>query len=269
MTDSHCHLASGRFPADEIPQLIARAKDAGVDRIITLATDEGDIPANVALAEQFEEVFACVGIHPCDVHETRDDFEAVLQAHLENPRVVAIGETGLDYFHPAPEGFSEDEYHSRQRDFLRRHFELARQSGLGVVIHIRDREGTASLDDALAIYEDYSSDVRAVFHCFPGPYELAERVLAAGALVSFTGVATFKNAAACLDAARRVPVERMMVETDSPYLAPVPHRGQRCEPAFVAETARRIAEAKAMTLASFGEATDQVCNRFFRFPESR
>lgn len=266
MTDSHCHLASGKFPASEIPDLLTRAQEAGVYRLVTLATDEEDIPKNVALAEEFEEVFACVGIHPCDVHEARDDFESALQPHLANPRVVAIGETGLDYFHPAPDGFSEEQYHERQRDFLRRHFDLAKQSKLGVVIHTRDRAGTVSLDDALAIYQDYSSDVQAVFHCFPGPYELAQRVLAAGALVSFTGVATFKNAAACLDTARQVPIDKMMVETDSPYLAPVPHRGQRCEPAFVADTARRIAEAKAMTLHELAEATDQVCNQFFRFP---
>lgn len=266
MTDSHCHLASARFSDDELPDLMARGRAAGVRRMVTLATDEEDVPKNVALAEAFSEVFACVGIHPCDVQEAGDDFEGVLQPYLSHPRVVAIGETGLDYFHPAPEGVTEESYRARQRDFLRRHFELASQSGLGVVIHTRDRDGSASLDDALAIYQDYSSGVQAVFHCFPGPLDLAQRVMAAGALVSFTGVATFKNATACLEAARHVPTDRMMVETDSPYLAPVPHRGQRCEPAFVAHTAQRIAEAKGMAFSKFIKVTDQVCDRFFRFP---
>ena len=265
MTDSHCHLASHRFPAQELPELVSRARDAGVRRLVTLSTTEEDIPQNVAIAEQFSEVYACVGIHPCDVHEANDDLESALRPHLSNPRVVAIGETGLDYYHPAPEGWTEEDYHGRQRDFLRRHFELAQESGLNVVIHTRDKAGTASLDDALAIYEEYRSDVLAVFHCFPGPFELAEKVLASGALVSFTGVATFKNAEACLDTARRVPTGSFMVETDSPYLAPVPHRGQRCEPAFTADTARRIAEARAMTLPELVRETEEVCERFFRF----
>lgn len=233
--------------------------------MVTLATDEKDIPQNVAIAERFPEVYACVGIHPCDVHETCDDFEEMIRPHLANPRVAAIGETGLDYFHPAPEGWSEEAYHARQRDFLKRHFELAKEAGLNIVIHTRDRSGTASFDDALAIYQEYSGEVQAVFHCFPGPYELAERILEAGGLVSFTGVATFKNAELCLDSARRVPLDRMMVETDSPYLAPVPHRGKRCEPAFVAKTAQRIAEARALSLDEFVKATEVVCEKFFRF----
>ena len=265
MTDSHCHLASHRFPAEELPELIARAKEAGVHRMVTLATDEKDIPLNVAIAEPFSEVYACVGIHPCDVHQTRDDFEQVVSPYLEHPRVAAIGETGLDYYHPAPEGWSEEDYHARQRDFLRRHFELAKEAKLNIVIHTRDREGTTSFDDALAIFKEYQSDVRAVFHCFPGPYELAERILAAGGLLSFTGVATFKNAQICLDSARRVPAGSMMVETDSPYLAPVPHRGKRCEPAFVANTAQRIAEARAVSLPQLILETEAVCESFFRF----
>lgn len=233
--------------------------------MVTLATDEQDIPSNVAIAERFPEVYACVGIHPCDVHETRDDFEKVVQPHLTNPRVVALGETGLDYYHPAPEGWSEEDYHARQRDFLRRHFALAQEAKLNIVIHTRDKSGTASFDDALAIYGEFSNEVQAVFHCFPGPYELAERILAAGGLVSFTGVATFKNAQLCLDSARQVPLDRMMVETDSPYLAPVPHRGKRCEPAFVANTAQRIAEARAISLKELVQGTEAVCESFFRF----
>ena len=265
MTDSHCHLASHKFSESEIPELIARAKEAGVHRMVTLATDENDIPQNVKIAETFSEVYACVGIHPCDVHETRDHFEEVVRPYLSNKKVAAIGETGLDYYHPAPEGWTEEGYHARQRDFLRRHFELAKESGLNVVVHTRDRSGTGSFDDALAIYGDFSDEVQAVFHCFPGPYELAERILHAGGLVSFTGVATFKNAELCLDSARRVPLDRMMVETDSPYLAPVPHRGKRCEPSYVAQTAQRIAEARAIALEELVVGTEAVCEGFFRF----
>lgn len=265
MTDSHCHLASSRFTKEELPALIGRAREAGVTRMVTLATGEEDIPLNVALAEQFSEIYACVGIHPCDVHEVCDDFEKFVRPHLRNPRVVAVGETGLDYYHPAPEGWSEEDFRERQRDFLRRHFELAKEAGLNIVIHTRDRTGTASFEDALLIFEDYSKDVQAVFHCFPGPFELAEKVLALGGLLSFTGVATFKNAELCLDAARKTPLDKMMLETDSPYLAPVPHRGKRCEPAFVTNTARRIADARAISLSELEHATEQVCESFFAF----
>ncbi len=266
MIDSHCHLASPKFGEEDLSSLLTRAREVGVERMVSLATSEEDIPLNVALAERFAEVYACVGIHPCDVHEAGDDFEERVRPLLANPQVVAVGETGLDYYHPAPEGWEQETYQARQRDFLRRHFELAKEAGLNVVVHTRDRSGISSFDDALTIYEDCRSEVRAVFHCFPGPYELAERIFALGGLVSYTGVATFKNAKVCLDAARQTPLDRMMVETDSPYLAPVPHRGQRCEPAFVVDTARRIAEAKAIPLSELEAATDSVAASFFRFP---
>ena len=232
--------------------------------MITLSTDESDLGINLKLAKDHPEVSACIGIHPCDVHETRDDFENILEPHLSDPEVVAIGETGLDYFHPAPEGWTEDDYHARQRDFLRRHFELAKAAGLNVVIHTRDKNGTASFDDALKIYSEFSKDVRAVFHCFPGPPELADRVFAAGGIISFTGIATFKKAQAVVDTAKAAPAESFMLETDSPYLAPVPHRGKRCEPGFTRFTAEAVAEIRGQTLEQLAEETEQVVAGFFR-----
>lgn len=268
ITDSHCHLGSHKFTADEIPEVIARAKEAGVHRMITLATDEADLDINLKIAEAHPEVSACIGIHPCDVHTTRDDFESLLTPHLDNPKVVAIGETGLDYFHPAPEGWTEDDYHARQQDFLRRHFQLARKAGLNLVIHTRDRKGTASFDDTLEIYADFADDVKAVFHCFPGPPELAERVFAAGGIISFTGIATFKNAHAVVDTVKAVHEGSFMIETDSPYLSPTPHRGKRCEPAFTRFTAEAIAEQRNLSIEVVAEMTEQVVNDFFRFPSS-
>ncbi|MEM9079592.1 MAG: TatD family hydrolase [Verrucomicrobiota bacterium] len=265
MTDTHCHLGSGRFGDDEVAEVVARARGAGVSRMVTLGTGEDDWGRNVAIAEEFEEVFACVGVHPCDVQENRDDFEAVLRPLLDHEKVVAVGETGLDYFHSAPEGWSEEDYHARQRDFLRRHFVLAREAGLNVVIHTRDRTGTGSFDDALAIYEEFREEVRAVFHCFPGPYAQAAKVLALGGLVSFTGIVTFKNAREVVDAARKVPLDRLMVETDAPYLAPEPNRGKRCEPAFVMDTARRVAEERGLELAELVEVMEKTAEAFFRF----
>ena len=266
ITDSHCHLGSHKFSTSEIPEIIARAKDAGVHRMITLATDEADLKANLTIAENHTEVFTCLGVHPCDVHSTRDDFEGLLIPHLENPRVAALGETGLDYFHPAPEGWTEGDYHARQRDFLRRHFELAKSAGLNVVIHTRDRKGTGSFDDALEIYADYADDVRAVFHCFPGPPELAGRVFSAGGIISFTGIATFRNAQAVVDTVKAVPDGSFMVETDAPYLSPTPHRGKRCEPGFTRFTAEAIAAQRDLPIEDLSRMTEKTVNEFFRFP---
>ena len=265
LTDSHCHLASARFDPGELEEVVMRAREAGVQRMVTLVTNLGDIPANLALAERFPEIFACVGIHPCDVHETPEDYLGSLREFARHPRVAALGETGLDYYHPAPHGWDEEAFRERQRQFLRHHFELAAELGLNVVIHTRDRRGDASFADALAIYESFAERTRAVFHCFPGPFAQAERVLALGGLVSFTGIATFKRADEVLDAAIRCPAGRFMVETDSPYLAPVPHRGQRCEPAFVAHTAEAIADARNESLPDLAAHTEATAEAFFRF----
>ncbi|HBE96939.1 MAG TPA: TatD family deoxyribonuclease [Verrucomicrobiales bacterium] len=264
MTDSHCHLGSDKFTPQEIPELIARAKENGVNRMVTLATCPDDLMVNLLIAREYPEVSACIGIHPCDVHHAPDDFEELLEPHLDDSKVAAIGETGLDYFHPAPNGFSDEDYHARQRDFLHRHFELAKAAQLNVVIHTRDKSGTTSFDDALSIYAEYAKDVRAVFHCFPGPPELAERVFATGGLISFTGIATFKKAATVVDTVKAAPSGSFMLETDSPYLSPVPHRGKRCEPAYTRHTAKAIASQRNISLESLTQETEQVVESFFR-----
>jgi TatD DNase family protein len=264
LTDSHCHLGSHKFSADELPALLTRAREAGITRLITLATNLEDIPTNLAIAERFAEVFACVGIHPCDVHDTPDDYLSALREFARHPRTAAIGETGLDYFHPAPADWTDEDYHQRQRDFLRQHFELAAELNLNVVIHTRDRKGDASFSDALEIYAPFAEQVRTVFHCFPGPFAQAERVFALGGLISFTGIATFKKATAVLDAAVQAPAGRFMVETDSPYLAPVPHRGQRCEPAYTRQTAEHLAAARSESLEFLASHTEMTAQDFFR-----
>lgn len=264
LTDSHCHLASHRFEITEVPELIERAGAAGVGRLITLATSLGDIQANLAIAEN-PRVHACIGIHPCDVHHAPDDALSRISAFVDDPRVCAIGETGLDYYHPAPEGWNEDSFRARQQDFLRQHFELAAKSGLNVVIHTRDKEGDASFEDALAIYGDYRDSVRAVFHCFIGPWENAERVIDLGGLVSFGGVVTFKNARQVRETALRCPVGSFMVETDAPYLAPEPHRGKRNEPAWVRSTAEFLAALREETPEDLASHTSATASAFFRF----
>ena len=264
VTDSHCHLASARFDAAEIPALLDAARHAGVHRVVTLATCLDDLPRNLDIASD-PRVHACIGIHPCDVTNAPDDALDQLAAHTADPRVCAIGETGLDYFHPAPEGWDGDTYHELQRAVLRRHFELASACGLNVVIHTRDRSGHASFEDALSIYRDFSTTTRAVFHCFAGPWENASRVIACGGLVSFGGTSTFKSAAPIRETLARCPAGTFLLETDAPYLAPEPHRGSRNEPAFTAFTAARAATTRNETPETLAAHTESACDGFFRF----
>jgi TatD DNase family protein len=263
LIDSHCHLASHRFAEDELDALIARATSAGVGGMVTLATCLGDADANLAIAARFPSVRACLGIHPCDVHHAPDDAVEILSTKVDDARVVAIGETGLDYYHPAPDGWEEEKFRQRQRDFLEQHFQLAARCGLGVVIHTRDRSGTGSFDDAIAMYRRYAGQVRALFHCFIGNREQAEQVLALDGLLGFGGVTTFKSAADVLEVASKLPAGGFVVETDAPYLAPVPHRGQRNEPAFVAHTAARIAEARGESLLELNDHCAAAARKFF------
>lgn len=264
LIDSHCHLASHRFSRDEIPDLLARASANGVSQMVTLATSLDDVADNLELASH-PHIHACVGIHPCDVHHAPDDAVEILSRHAADSRVAAIGETGLDYFHPAPESWEEAAYRKRQRDFLEQHFALAAASGLSVVVHTRDREGSASFEDALAIYRNHHSKVRAVFHCFIAAWENGARVLELGGLLSFGGVSTFKNAPLARDSATRCPAGRFMLETDAPYLAPQPHRGKRNEPSFIRHTAECLAELRGESLEDLAEHTCLTAEKFFRF----
>jgi TatD DNase family protein len=262
-TDSHCHLASHKFPAQEVPDLIQRARESGVSRMITLATCLEDIAPNLSFSDN-PAIHACVGIHPCDVHHAPDDAPEQLRAFVNDPRVCAIGETGLDYFHPAPDGWNEETFRQRQRDFLHRHFQLAADAGLNVVIHTRDKEGQASFDDALAIYKHYHRSVRAVFHCFISTPENAARVFELGGIVSFGGVATFRNANAVRETVLSCPKGSFMLETDSPYLAPEPHRGKRNEPAYVSNIAAFIADLRDESIDVLATHTNATVVSFFR-----
>ncbi|MCW1884435.1 TatD family hydrolase [Luteolibacter flavescens] len=265
LTDSHCHLASHRFDPAEVPDLVARARENGVARLVTLATDLDDLEANLAIAGEHPEVSACIGIHPCSVHEAPDDVIDHLRKHVADPRVCGIGETGLDYYHPAPDGWTEQAFRDRQRYLLDAHFELAAKAGLNVVIHTRDTQGDASFQDALAIYRCHAAKVRAVFHCFIGPEASALEVIALGGLVSFGGVATFKNATDVLATAVALPAGSFMLETDSPYLAPMPHRGKRNEPSYVRHVAEHLALHRGVSLEKLSEESEVAVSRFFRF----
>lgn len=263
LTDTHCHLASHRFSPGEVPDLIRRAHEAGVTRLVTLATSLDDLEPNLRIAEN-PNVHACIGIHPCDVHNAPDNFAGILSQHAADPRVCAIGETGLDYYHPAPDGWTEENFRARQRDFLHQHFRLAAEAKLNVVIHTRDKEGHASLDDALSIYGEHRGNVRAVFHCYIGSAENLRRILDLGGIVSFGGVATFKSSRDLRETIAACPQGTFMLETDSPYLAPEPHRGKRNEPAFTKHTAELIASIRGESLDELALHTEATTDSFFR-----
>lgn len=265
LTDSHCHLASHRFDPAELPALLDRARESGVTRMVSLATDLDDLDTTLAIAATHPQVSACIGIHPCHVAEAPDDAVARLRPFATDPRVCGIGETGLDYFHPSPAGWDEQSFRQRQRDFLEAHFQLAADAGLNIVIHTRDRSGDDSFHDALAIYRRHAPRTRAVFHCFIGSAENAREVIALGGLLSFGGVTTFKNAREVLATAAALPAGTFMLETDAPYLAPVPHRGQRNEPAHVRHVAEHLAAARDESIDQLAASTSTAASGFFRF----
>lgn len=267
LTDSHCHLASHKFPREEVPELIERAKDAGVTRMVTLATCLEDLQANLDIATGHPEVRCCIGIHPCDAHSAPDDVIDQLRPHLNYPQVCAIGETGLDYYHPAPEGWDESKFRKRQQELLDAHFSMAAEAKLNVVIHTRDRSGNASFQDALGIYKKHADKVRAIFHCFIGAPENAHAVIDLGGLVSFGGVATFKNAKDVLAVTAELPTNKFLLETDSPYLSPHPYRGQRNEPSRVRVIAEAIAESRDMGVEKLANETTKAAMDFFRWIE--
>ena len=263
LIDSHCHLASPGFEDTPVADLVSRAADAGVTQLITIGTDLEDSARNIELAEAHDAVFATVGTHPTCAHEIDSSNGAWLEAiesWLAHPKVIALGEIGLDYYHPPRDGSSEEQWRALQDRVFRQQLDLARRTAMPVVIHQRD-----SYDDLLAVMRDYSGEVRAVFHCFTGSPEQAAELIDLGFLVSFTGVVTFKNAQLVQETAKSVPAGHFMVETDAPYLAPVPMRGKRCEPAYTRHTAEFIAELRGDTLEALADETSRCASQFFGY----
>lgn len=259
LIDTHAHLDYEEFAAD-FDAVLQRARDAGVERIVTIGTSVESSRRAIELAEKHAMIYAVVGVHPTAANEAPSDLMAVLTGLAGHPRVVGIGETGLDYHRP-PEGESAAaEYKSTQAAVFRQQLEVAVALGLNVVIHQRD-----AWEDTLEILRGYTGRLRGVFHCFGGTPPQAEEVLASGHLVSFTGIATFKNGAVVRETAAAVPDDRFMVETDCPYLAPVPHRGKRCEPAHTRETAQAVASARGLSLDELADRTTATAEAFFRF----
>jgi TatD DNase family protein len=250
--DSHCHLDFPDF-ADDLDAVVDRARAAGVERMITIGTRVSKAPRVAAIAEQFDDVFFTVGTHPHEAAgEGAEDFDA-MRAFANHPKCVGIGEAGLDYH-----------YDNAPRDVAQRvfrgHIKLARELDLPLVIHTRDAD-----DDMAAILTDEMGQgrFRAVLHCFTSSRELAEAALDLGLMISFSGTVTFKKSEDLRAIARDVPLDRLLIETDAPYLAPTPHRGRRNEPAFVVATAGVVAETRGIELEALAAATRANTLSFF------
>ena len=256
LTDTHAHLDYPEVQAD-FPGVLARADAAGVTRLICIGTGIESSHAAIDLAEKWPQVWAVAGVHPNHVPDERPDFLPALRELATRHRIVAIGETGLDYFRLARDDSSG---RAAQAAAFRAQLDLAAELGLPVVIHERN-----AWDDTLAIIREYTGRVRAVFHCFGKSPDHVREVLALGHLVSFTGIVTFKNAPDAQASAAGISLDSFMLETDCPYLAPVPHRGKKCEPAFVRHTAGHIAALRGIPLAELAGATEATANSFFRF----
>jgi len=283
LIDTHAHLDFPDYEAD-LEAVLERAREAGVERIITIGTTLEGSRRAVALAERFPQVYATVGIHPSNAEEVPGDFIGVLRELAAHPRVVGLGEMGLDY-HELPDQQKPDldtqaagalllgrttdleqvlevgSMKARQAEIFEAQLDLATELELPVVIHQRD-----AWQDTVDLLERWVGRVQGVFHCFGGHPEDAALLARMGHLVSFTGIVTFKNAEVVRETAVAVAEDGYMVETDAPFLAPVPYRGKRCEPAYTALTAAKIAEVRGVPVEQVAESTTATALRFFRFP---
>jgi TatD DNase family protein len=250
LVDSHCHLDFPDF-STELDAVISRARAAGVGRIVTISTRVKRHAQVLAIAEKVPEVFCSVGTHPHYAHEEPDVDAQKLAGLAKHPKIVAIGEAGLDYFR-------NNSPREAQAASFREHIAAARETGLPLVIHSRDCDV-----DMMQILREESGKgaFPAVLHCFTGGRDLAFAAIDLGHFVSFTGILTFKNSDALREIAAALPADRIMVETDAPYLAPLPYRGKRNEPAYVVETAKVLADARSVAA---DEITRQTTENFFR-----
>jgi TatD DNase family protein len=283
LIETHAHLDYPDF-ANDLDDVLRRAAEAGVTRIITIGTSIASSRRAIELAERHPAVYAAIGVHPTHVEEAEEDVFTPLRELAKSPRVVAVGETGLDYHRLPSERVAKEEqvqvmsalrtetdeeieaqirdgaYKSKQASLFQQQLDLAVELELNVVIHQRD-----AWEDTLKIMQPYTGKLRGVFHCFGGSLDQANEVLNLDHLVSFTGIVTFKNGAAVREVAAQISLWKFMVETDCPYLAPVPFRGKRSEPAHTRIVAEAIATARQISLEEIAEATTETAQQFFRF----
>lgn len=252
LVDSHCHLEYEGL-ADRQTEVLERAREAGVGAMLNISTKRGEWARVVATAHSQPDVFASVGIHPHNADDHLDLTEEELLEATLDPRVIGIGESGLDYY------YDHSDRAAQQRLF-RVHIAAARQTGLPLIIHTRDAEA-----DTLAILADElaKGHFPALIHCFTASADFAGKVLDRGLSISISGIVTFKNAKELQEIAKAIPQDRLLVETDSPFLAPVPHRGKPCEPAFVRDTAQFVADLRGETLDELARYTTRNFHALF------
>lgn len=250
--DSHCHL---NYPGlfEDQDAALARARTAGVTAMLNIATRASEWDAVIATAEAHSDVWSTIGVHPHHADAHPDVTAETLLSRAGHPRVIGIGETGLDYHYDRSD-------RARQRDNFRIHIAVARASGLPIVVHTRDAE-----DDTVAILREEMEEgaFTGVIHCFTASAEFSAIALALGFYISFSGIVTFRNARDLQNVARSVPRDRLLIETDAPFLAPVPHRGRPCEPAYVADTAASLAATRGEALDDLARATSDNFLRLF------
>jgi TatD DNase family protein len=254
LIDSHAHIQGPEY-ASEVQAVVQRAREAGVETIIVVG-GAGELSSNqaaVALAESHPGLYATVGMHPHDAKDVGEDEIEKLKHLTAKAKVIAVGETGLDFYY----NHSPREV---QRKVFARFIQMATETNLPLVVHERD----AFQDAAELLRSEGCGQLRGVIHCFTGDYQAARQYLDLGFYLSFTGIITFKNAQALRDVVRDVPLERMFMETDSPYLTPVPHRGKRNEPAYVRFVAETIAKVKGLTFEEVARVTSNNVRELFR-----
>jgi TatD DNase family protein len=253
LIDSHCHLNYEGI-AERQDEVLASARAGGVEGFLNISTRQREWNDVISVAERNADVWASVGVHPHEADAHPDLGAAALVEGADHPRVIAIGECGLDYYYDKSD-------RAAQRERFEAHIEAARETGLPLIIHTRDAER----DTAEILTEAVTGGgVTGVLHCFTGSAELARKGLDLGFYVSLSGIVTFKNAADLQETAKWLPAEQMLVETDSPFLAPVPHRGQKCEPAFVADTAAFVAQLRGEDPEQLAETTTANFFRLFK-----
>jgi TatD DNase family protein len=251
-TDSHCHL-NYKGLVEEQQAVLARARAAGVGTMLNISTRASEWDEVIALAEQESDVWASVGIHPheADIHPNVET--ETLVGRAQHPRVVGIGESGLDFYYDRSD-------RDRQRASFRSHIAAARESGLPIIVHTRDAEEDTH---AILAEEMGKGAYTGVIHCFTASGAFADKALELGLYISISGIVTFKNAKDLQETAARIPADRLLIETDAPFLAPVPHRGRPCEPAFVADTARFLAQLRGESVEALAAATSANFSRLF------
>jgi TatD DNase family protein len=264
--DSHAHLEGKRYDTDR-EQVLARAKQSGIEAYLAIGNGYGPETANcgIQLAEKYDgkaeypRIYASVGIHPHEASLASEAADAKMLQWARHPRVIAWGEIGLDYFY-------DHSPREIQKTVFLRQMELAQTAKLPIIIHCRSSDNSENAwDDCLAMVKEHwsASGLGGILHCFTGSVEHARRALDMGFMISFAGNITFPKAQPIRDAAQMVPLDRMLIETDSPYLAPIPHRGQRNEPAFVKEVARQVGELRGVPAEEIGSQTAQNFYKFF------